>query len=82
MCDACILHTYTMHIHVQVNAVEEKLHKESKLIPKTLVMLFVNPPANVQPSGTRKWIENRVGVHRHVHVSTCWFINLPDDPMI
>lgn len=48
---------------------EENLHVESKLIPKTLLMLYVNPAADLQPQGTRKWIERRKGVQRHVHVS-------------
>jgi hypothetical protein len=52
----------------QVSTVEEYLHFESKLIPKTLVMLHTNPTPELQPTGTRKWIESRKGVQRHVQV--------------
>jgi hypothetical protein len=46
---------------------EDEIHAQSPMIPKTLVMLHTNP-ANQYPLGTRKWIETRQGVHRHVHV--------------
>jgi hypothetical protein len=50
-----------------VSTSEENIHTQSPMIPKTLVMLHTNP-ANAYPVGTRKWIETRQGVRRHVHV--------------
>jgi hypothetical protein len=50
-----------------ISSSEERIHTESQMIPKTLVMLHTNSEIE-HPIGTRKWIETRTGVRRHVHV--------------
>jgi len=67
-CDEILLVANALDDPEIIYPLEECLHTESKLIPKTLVMLFVNPAEDAHPSGTRKWIERREGVERHVHV--------------
>jgi hypothetical protein len=52
----------------QLSEVEERLNERLKFIPKTLVMLYVNPTPDLEPSETRRWIEKRNGIQRHVQV--------------
>ena len=55
-------------MRLQSTMTELDLLGDSKLIPKTLVLIYVNPSADLKPINTRKWIESRKGVHRHVQV--------------
>jgi lysophospholipid hydrolase len=66
-CDEILLVANTLD-NYEMESMEKWLHTQSKLIPKTLLMLYTNPSPDLKPLGTRNWIEAREGaVDRHVH---------------
>lgn len=67
MCDEIVLVANAID-DPELSEVEERLLHTCRALPKTLVMLHVNPTPDHQPSGTRKWIELRDNVQRHVQV--------------
>eukprot|EP00607_Mallomonas_marina_P010550 CAMPEP_0182418908 /NCGR_PEP_ID=MMETSP1167-20130531/3287_1 /TAXON_ID=2988 /ORGANISM="Mallomonas Sp, Strain CCMP3275" /LENGTH=1191 /DNA_ID=CAMNT_0024593387 /DNA_START=314 /DNA_END=3889 /DNA_ORIENTATION=- len=52
----------------QVGPAEYQLGLIAQHLPKTLVLLHVDPTPHYHPKDTRHWIELRSGVKRHIHV--------------
>ena len=67
MCDEIVLVANAID-DPELSEVEERLRDRCFTVPKTLVMVHINPTPDYQPSGTRKWIEQRQPVQRHVHL--------------
>lgn len=67
MCDEIVLVANAMD-DPELSEVEERLNVRCRAVPKTLVMLHINPVQDHFPSGTRRWIEQRENVQRHVQV--------------
>lgn len=67
MCDEIVLVANSAD-DPELSEVEERLNDRCRILPKTLVMLHINPTPGLQPTGTRKWIEQRSNVLRHVQV--------------
>lgn len=66
---------------VQMKRVEKSILQDANHVPKTLVLTYINPPPNLKPSGTRKWIEAREGINRHAHVKIHINTNFEYDTM-
>lgn len=53
---------------VHAKRLERSVLDDSSSIPKTLVLVYINPTASCKPRGSREWIEARGGINRHVNV--------------
>src|SRR3546814_18312193 len=46
----------------QINSAEQELYRNTKHVPRTLIVLHVNPSPDYRPQNPRLWIESRKGI--------------------